>query len=62
MFVDGSYDTPAGLISSFPIRVKPGGDWEIVQGLELDDFSRGKLDASIAELESEKAIVADLLG
>ncbi|MEM7232914.1 MAG: malate dehydrogenase, partial [Planctomycetota bacterium] len=36
---DGSYDTPAGLISSFPIRVQPGGDWEIVQGLELDDFS-----------------------
>ena len=38
---DGSYGVPEGLISSFPVTTK-GGDWEIVQGLEIDDFSRGQ--------------------
>ena len=57
---DGSYDVPAGLISSFPVKATSSG-WEIVQGLELDAFSREKLDASVAELQSEKDVVQDLL-
>lgn len=56
---DGSYGVPEGIISSFPCVVRDG-KWEIVQGLEIDGFSRSKIDASIAELESERAAVADL--
>jgi len=57
---DGSYDVEKGLISSFPVRVR-GGKWEIVQGLPLNDFSRAKIDASIAELKEEKSLVGELL-
>ncbi len=46
---DGSYGVPEGLISSFACRLS-GGEYEIVQGLEINDFSRGKIDASVAEL------------
>ncbi len=56
---DGSYGVPEGLVSSFPVTTS-GGDWEIVQGLEIDDFSRGKIDASVAELADEKAAVTEL--
>ena len=56
---DGSYGVPEGLISSFPVTTR-NGDWEIVQGLEIDDFSRGKIDASTAELAEERAAVKDL--
>src|SRR4051812_7773898 len=42
---DGSYGVPEGLISSFPVTTD-NGDWEIVQGLEIDDFSRARIDAS----------------
>jgi malate dehydrogenase len=56
---DGSYDIPEGLISSFPVTTGAGG-WEIVQGLDIDDFSRGKIDASVAELEDERTAVTDL--
>ena len=58
---DGSYDVEKGLISSFPTRVR-SGKWEIVQGLQINDFSRAKIDASITELKEEKSLVADLLG
>jgi malate dehydrogenase len=58
---DGSYDVEKGLISSFPVRVR-GGKWEIVQGLPINDFSRSKIDASVAELKEEKSLVAELLG
>jgi len=57
---DGSYDVEKGLISSFPVRVR-GGKWEIVQGVPLNDFSRAKIDASIAELTEEKSLVGELL-
>jgi malate dehydrogenase len=57
---DGSYDVEKGLVSSFPVRVR-GGKWEIVQGLPLNDFSRAKIDASIAELKEEKSLVGELL-
>ena len=56
---DGSYDVPEGLISSFPVTTKDG-DWEIVQGLEIDDFSRAKIDASTSELADERAAVTEL--
>ncbi len=56
---DGSYDVPEGLVSSFPVTTS-GGDWEIVQGLEIDDFSRGRIDASTAELAEERDAVKGL--
>lgn len=56
---DGSYGVPEGLISSFPCTVK-NGTYEIVQGLEIDDFSRGKIDASVGELADEKNAVTEL--
>jgi len=56
---DGSYGVPEGLISSFPITTS-NGDWEIVQGLEIDEFSRGKIDASVAELAEERDAVTEL--
>jgi malate dehydrogenase len=58
---DGSYDVEEGLISSFPVCVR-GGKWEIVQGLLINDFSRAKIDASVAELKEEKALVGELIG
>ncbi len=57
---DGSYDVENGLISSFPFRVR-GGKCEIVQGLPINDFSRGKIDASVAELKEEKSLVSELI-
>ncbi|WP_148614133.1 malate dehydrogenase [Nocardioides rubriscoriae] len=56
---DGSYGVPEGLVSSFPVTTKDG-DWEIVQGLEIDDFSRTRIDASTAELADERAAVTEL--
>lgn len=58
---DGSYGVPKGLVSSFPVRVAGDGWWEIVQGVELDDFARAKIETSVAELERERAVVQDLL-
>jgi malate dehydrogenase len=56
---DGSYGVQEGIISSFPVTVKDGR-WEIVQGLEIDDFSRAKIDASVAELVEERDAVKGL--
>lgn len=56
---DGSYGVPEGLISSFPCVVRDGR-WEIVRGLEIDEYSRAKIDASVAELESERDTVVEL--
>ena len=56
---DGSYGVPEGLISSFPVRCA-NGEWEIIQGLEIDDFSRSKIDASVAELVEERDAVQGL--
>ena len=57
---DGSYGIEKGLICSFPVRSN-GKNLEIVQGLSIDDFSRGRIDATVAELKEEKSLVADLL-
>ena len=56
---DGSYGVPEGLVSSFPVTVS-NGSWEIVQGLDINEFSRGKIDASVAELEVERSTVREL--
>ena len=58
---DGSYGVAKGLISSFPVRSR-AGKWEIVPDLPLNEFSRGRIDASVAELEEERGLVRDLLG
>ena len=56
---DGSYGVPEGIISSFPCTSE-NGEWKIVQGLEIDEFSRAKIDASAAELVEEKNTVASM--
>jgi malate dehydrogenase len=56
---DGSYDVPEGIISSFPCTCS-GGEWSIVQGLEIHEFSRPRIDASAAELGEERAAVEGL--
>ncbi|QDP95635.1 malate dehydrogenase [Microlunatus elymi] len=56
---DGSYGIAEGVVSGFPCVVK-NGEYEIVQGLELDDFSRAKIDASVAELNEEREAVKSL--
>jgi malate dehydrogenase len=56
---DGSYGIPEGIISGFPC-VSRGGAWEIVPGLDIDDFSRTRIDASVAELQEERDAVAAL--
>jgi malate dehydrogenase len=56
---DGSYGVPEGLISSFPVTTS-GGEYSIVQGLDIDDFSRARIDASVAELAEERDAVREL--
>jgi malate dehydrogenase len=56
---DGSYGVPEGLISSFPCVCRDG-EWEIVPDLVIDDYSRSKIDASVAELVEERDAVAAL--
>ncbi len=56
---DGSYGVPEGIISSFPC-VCENGEYEIVQGLDIDDYSRGKIDASAEELVDERDAVSEL--
>ena len=56
---DGSYGVPEGIISSFPCTVA-NGQYSIVQGLEINDFSRARIDASVAELLDEQAAVREL--
>lgn len=58
---DGSYGIDAGLIASMPIRTKSDGSWEVVQGVPVDDFSRGKIDASVKELREEREAVKALM-
>ncbi len=57
---DGSYGVDEGLIASFPVR-SDGQKREIVQGLEIDEFSKGKIDATMNELREEREMVKDLL-
>jgi malate dehydrogenase len=57
---DGSYGAQEGLIVSYPIK-SDGNAWEIVQGLDVNEFSRGKMDATFQELAAEKEMVKNLL-
>ena len=56
---NGEYDVDEGLISSFPLRVS-GGSYEIAEGLEVDDFARGKIDPTVGELRDERDSVREL--
>jgi malate dehydrogenase len=56
---DGAYGVDEGLISSFPCRCS-GGEWEIVQGLDVPDFSRERIDRTVAELKEERDAVKQL--
>jgi malate dehydrogenase len=56
---DGSYGVPEGLVSGFPCTAS-GGTYQIVPSLEVDEFSRGRIDASVAELAAERDAVAEL--
>jgi malate dehydrogenase len=56
---DGSYGIAEGLISSFPCRAV-NGEWQIIQGVEINEFSRTKIDASVAELIEERDAVSSL--
>jgi malate dehydrogenase len=56
---DGSYGVEEGLISSFPVTCS-GGSYEIVQGLEIDDFSQSRIDATVSELKEERDSVRQL--
>jgi malate dehydrogenase len=56
---DGSYDVTEGLISSFPVTCS-GGEYSIVQGLEISDFSRGRIDKTVAELGEERDAIKGL--
>jgi malate dehydrogenase len=58
---DGSYGIGAGVIYSYPVTVQ-GGDYRIVPGLDIDEFSRKRMDATLTELHEERAGVKDLLG
>jgi malate dehydrogenase len=55
----GSYGVPEGLVSSFPVR-SVAGEWQVVEGLEIDEFSRKRIDASVAELIEERDAVREL--
>ena len=57
---DGSYGIEPGIIYSYPVRIS-GGRYEIVQGLNIDDFSRSRMDATEAELREERAAIESLL-
>ncbi|MGB7142152.1 malate dehydrogenase [Mycobacterium sp.] len=59
VFSDGSYGVPEGLISSFPVTTEDG-NWSIVAGLDINEFSRGRIDKSTAELADERSAVTDL--
>lgn len=61
VYSDGSYGIPEGLIYSFPCRCADG-DWSIVQGVGVGEFSRSKMDATAKELSDERDAVAHLLG
>ncbi|KAM0925701.1 hypothetical protein ACQ4PT_004028 [Festuca glaucescens] len=57
---DGSYGIPEGTFFSFPVTCDKG-EWSIVQGLQIDDFARSKMEASTSELKEEKAVAINIL-
>ncbi|XP_071799837.1 malate dehydrogenase, cytoplasmic-like [Asterias amurensis] len=61
VFSDGSYGIPEGLIYSYPVKIS-GKEWSIVQGMEISDFAREKMDATAKELMEEKEAALSFLG
>jgi malate dehydrogenase len=59
---EGQYEVEPGIITSFPIRTNQDGSWEIAKWVPIGDFSRAKIDASVAELKEERELVKELLG
>ncbi|MBF0181689.1 MAG: malate dehydrogenase [Magnetococcales bacterium] len=57
----GQYGVDPGLVFGFPVRVKPDGSWEVVEGLSLSPWARGKFDKVLEELRQERDVVTDLL-
>ncbi len=58
---EGQYDIDPGLIASMPIRSDGAGGWSVVEGLEIEDYSRGLIGASVRELREEREAVRDLI-
>jgi len=58
---NGEYGIDEGLIASMPIRTDSTGSWSVVEGVEIDQFSRGRIDASVQELREEREAVSDLI-
>lgn len=58
---NGEYGIEAGLIASMPIRTNADGSWSVVEGVEIDEFSQAKIDATVAELKEEREAVKDLI-
>ena len=58
---DGSYGVPEGLIFGYPLRTSSSGEVEIIQGIELNDFAKAKIQITTEELESEREAVSDLI-
>ena len=58
---DGSYGIAQGIVYSYPVRCTGNGQYEIVQGLDVDSFSRKRMDVTDAELQEERENIADLL-
>jgi malate dehydrogenase len=56
---DGSYDVPEGIITSFPVTTS-GGEWQVVQGLDVPEFSRERITTTVNELLEERDAVAKL--
>ncbi|BAF15409.1 malate dehydrogenase, cytoplasmic-like [Oryza sativa Japonica Group] len=60
VYSDGSYGVPEGVFFSFPVTCEKG-EWSVVQGLEIDDFARSKMETSATELKEEKSIAYEFL-
>ena len=58
---NGSYGIPTDILYSYPVRIKPGGTWEVVQGLSISDFAREKMDATAKELVEERDMAVKFL-
>ena len=57
----GEYGIEPGLMASMPIRTNADGSWSVVEGVEIDAFSQSKIDATVTELQEERAAVQDLI-
>jgi malate dehydrogenase len=57
----GQYGIDEGLIASMPIRVDLAGNWSVLEGVEIDEFSRSRIDASVQELREEREAVSELI-